>query len=138
MTQYVAGSRLTTNADLVDLEVLTDHDIEELTTTRMRNEDPDWATRHKNAWRETIKRLGRRSPPLTEDDLGDPTELTHASCFYVAYIACQKANSDRLRDLSMHYFRRWTNEVEEVDLTPVAGTGTYPRGSHGYMKARRG
>jgi hypothetical protein len=47
-----------------------------------------------------------------------------------------KGKSDRHREDSKHYFRRWKNEVEEVQLT--VSSATAPRGSHGYMRARRG
>jgi hypothetical protein len=135
MTDYVAGSRLTTNADLVDLEILTDYDIQQLTTTRMANENPPWAARHERAWTETLKRLGQRKDSIAEADLDTPTELAEIVCHYVAYLATRRGKSTRHYEDSKHYFRLWNKGVEEVQ--PTVDGSERPRGSYQYMRARR-
>ena len=115
------ATSITTNADLVDLEILTDYDIAQLTTARLGVETPPWATRHERAWTKILELLALRRPPVTEAELSTTTSLKYASCYYVAYLACEMGRSDKHAKMAGEFYAKFRREMNEVVLDATTG-----------------
>ena len=126
----------TTNADLATYDVLTAVEIKRLGTAALDGETPPWKTRHDEAWAKTLQRLRVRNPSIEESSVDDPTELSRACAYYVAYLGFrQQAGSPQDLKRAAWYYDLWEREVEEVYLT-IFGQET-AAGGWGWRRAMR-
>jgi hypothetical protein len=138
----VSVASITTQADIVELEILSDVEIERLTTERQRNATTDagdpfpWRSRHERAWARTLRELELRPTPITEADLGATSELRLAVCYLVAAIAYESGESGADMDRARYYGQLHAREMAEVQLT-LTPSGTVGREAWGSMRARR-
>ena len=129
------ADRITTNTNLVALEILTDYDVGQLTTSRLGHEDPAWSVRHDRAWDRILHELGKRRPPITESDISDTSVLAYASCYYVAHLACQQGRSDRYQKMADDFYAKFKRELAEVQIDIT--TGTVARTSFSFIRGLR-
>ena len=130
------ATSITDNTDIVALEVLTNYDIAQLTTTALEDEDPDWETRHKRAWTKVLDHLALRPTPITESDLSDTSELEYAACYYVAYLACKAGRSDRHKEMAKEFYSMFEKEMAEVRPTLSDGSSAR-RGCYAHVRGAR-
>lgn len=131
-------THITHNADLVDLEVLPDVEIERLTTERMRNASPPWLPRHERAWTKVLAHLLTRPTPIEESDLGDTSELKLATCYMVAHYAYLAGEHTDDHERARYFYQLAVKELEEVTLTLTgAYSGQVERGGYAFHRSRR-
>lgn len=131
----MAVDYITTNADLIAYEILTDYDIGQLTTTRLGNDDPVWATRHERAWDRILHELSKRRPAVAESDISDTSPLKYASCYYVAHLACNAGRSDRYKEMAADFYAKFKREMGEVQVT--MSTGDLERTAYHFIRGLR-
>ena len=130
------ATRITDNTDLVAYEILTDYDIDQLTTTTLAAESPVWETRHDRAWTKVKDHLALRPTPIEESDLSDTSELTYAACYYVAYLACKAGRSDRHQEMAKEFYQLFEKEMAEVRPTLTDGSSAR-RGCYSHIRGAR-
>ena len=118
---------ITTQADMVALEIIDDVEIERLTTDRQRNAVSStgapfpWRIHHERAWERTLRELGQDPEPLLETELSDTTELTRAVCYLVACYAYEQGESPTDMARSKHFHALHLREMSEALLTTTFG-----------------
>ena len=129
------ATSITTQADVLTYGLISDNEIENLTTERMRANN--WTTLHARAWTKILDLLALRSMPLTEDDIDDTDELVTATVYMVLHYAYSQAEGvgDINKERAQLYYDRSIKELQEVRLT--IGGGTASRSSYSFRRARR-
>lgn len=138
------ATSITTQATMTSLEILSDVEIERLTTDRQRNAVSatgapfPWRIHHERAWARTLRELKDRPEPLEESDLSDVTELNRAVCYLVAAYAYEMAEAPGDMERSKYFHNLHLREMSEVRLTTAAGETR--KSSVGYLTipAKRG
>jgi hypothetical protein len=132
------ATHITHNADMVDLEVLPDVEIERLTTERMRNATPPWLPRHERAWAKVLSHLLLRPSPIEEADLSTPAELKLATCYMVAHYAYLAGEHTDDHERARYFYTLAIRELEEVQLSLASGSDAVStQGAYAFMRAKR-
>ena len=129
------ATSITTQADVLTYGLVTDNEIERLSTDRMRSEN--WSTLHARAWTKVLDLLALRPDAIEESDLDDTDELKPATIYVVLHYAYAQAEfmSDEDQKRASVYWDRAIAELNEVRLS-VNG-GTRDRSSYSFRRARR-
>jgi len=130
------AASITTQADLLTYAMLTDNEIERLSTARMK--DDNWADTHEKAWSLIKGMLLMRRPPLEETDLDDTDELLEATTYATIYCAYQQAVilSDEDKARKNYWYKKMLKAMAEVILT--SDSTELGRESYGSRRALRG
>lgn len=125
----MTATSITTNLDLLQLEVMTAAEIERLMTPEARNSITaagaafPWRYRHERAWVRILRDLALRPSPISEADITDTDELKLAACYLVAAIAYASGETKQDKEDRTHYFNDlYEREINEVSLTVAGGT----------------
>lgn len=129
------ATSITTQSDVLTYGLITDHEIDRLTTDRMRREN--WQTLHERAWTKILDYLKLRPDEIEETDLDDTSELTVATVYMVLHYAYAQAEimGDSDQQNSQLYWDRAMKELAEVRLT-VSGSEV-ARSSYAWRRTAR-
>jgi hypothetical protein len=127
------ATSITTNLDLLQLEVMTAAEINRLMTPEAANSVTalgvsfPWRYRHERAWARILRDLSLRPHRVTEADITDTSELKLASCYLVAAIAYASGETKEDQHRTQYFNDFYEREINEVQLT-VAGGQQAPAG----------
>jgi hypothetical protein len=128
------ADRITTNQDLIDLDILTGAQILNLSDSNDRYDD--WEDRHIQAWAE-IKAILFRTNAIEESSLSDTTELKSATCHYVAYLALRRSKFTDLKESANTHLRLALLVIDKAQLT-INGSIKPSRPLFGAIRVIRG
>jgi hypothetical protein len=118
----------TTQATMLSLEILSEAEIERLSTPRQRDATTDaglpfpWRGLHERAWARVVRELLDRSDPILETSLSTVSELARATCYLVAAYAYETAESPSDMERAAYFHRLHLREMSEVSLTTSLGS----------------
>jgi hypothetical protein len=137
----VTVTSITVNQDLVNYEVLSEVEVDMLSTPESRLSvigTPalpfPWRYRHERAWARVLRDLSLRK--ITEADLADTSELKYAACACVAAMAFQASETKEDQHRAEYWSNLYEREINEVKLTVTGGGSLEPAG-YSTIKAYR-
>ena len=138
------ATSITTQATMVELEILSDVQISNLSTPRMLDSVSDtgtpfpWRALHERAWARVVRELIERADPIEEDDLSTPAELERATCYLVAAYAYEQGESPNDMERSKYFHNLHLREMSEVRLSLAGGTLAANKRGYGSIRMQRG
>lgn len=117
------AASITTQAHVLQYCMLTDNEIQRLTTARMGSDN--WVDVHEKAWTLVLSYLFDRRPKVEEDDIDDTDVLIPATAHAAVYCGYQQAvllsDEDKVRKEYWHKkFRKLLAQVViTVDSTEL-------------------
>jgi len=130
---------------MMELEILSDVEIHNLTTQRMADAVSTtgtpfpWRVQHERAWARVVRELeGREKDPVLEADLTTPSELNRATCYLVAAYAYEQGESPGDMERAKYFHNLHLREMSEVELTVSGGTVTKTSRGYGSISSKRG
>jgi hypothetical protein len=138
------ATSITTQSTMTELEILSDVQISNLSTPRMRDSVSDaglpfpWRALHERAWARVVRELIERADPIEETSLSTPSELARATCYLVASYAYEQGESPNDMERSKYFHNLHLREMAEVRLTLAGGTLAATKRGYGSIRMQRG
>ncbi len=108
---------ITTQAHVLQYAMLTDNEIQRMSTARMKADN--WDDTHEKAWTLTLSYLFDRRPSIEEDDIDDTDVLIPTVAHAAVYCAYQQATllSDEDKAQKKYWFKKFRRLLAQVVIT---------------------